>query len=236
MALVLPLRFPALVRWALLAILVDLAVSLMVAGGDQGAGTLMLFQLGTFLGWMGGLEALAWVAQDSPWSRADSGPEEGVGGIQRKMSLLRRWDLAGWRTYLIRLTSGASLIFLVSTVFLFKFSHLLPARLIFLGWWSLLTFVRLIPVGCASTFVVPVSLFVLPHLRPSRGDLVHGGVAALSSLAALFMVWSVNQPPVGDFAMAVVRTGLDLWGWPYGFMLGGFFWYLVLRLRGHRSE
>lgn len=249
MTLVLSPRLPALLGWGLLALGVDLIVSLMIAHGEDGPGTLMLFQLGGFLGWFGGLEALTWISQDSPWARsreprnldelrehlARELEPQPKGYMAKRMALLKRWDLAGWRGYAIRLLSGAALVFLCASTFLFQLSGRLPISLTFLGWWSLLLFIRLVPVGCAATFLAPLLLVLVPGRRPSPGETAHAGIASLAACLALFQLWVLNQPPVTDFVLAVVQAGFNILGWPYGLMIGGVFWLILSGMRGRAS-
>ncbi len=249
MTLTLPPRVPGLLLWGLLALAIDLVVCLMLAGGDNGAGVFMLFQLGGFLGYLGGVEALTWMATDSPWARARDPrsldePRQALRGqieplprgyVNRRLAMLRRWDFAAWRGYALRLMSGASLVWLSATLFLFYLAPHCPEKLVFLAFWSLLLFIRLVPLGCAAAFLVPILLVAVPR-RPTPGELFHAALASGASSLVLLQVWTVNKPPVGDFLAAILQAGCNFWGWPYAVMIGGLLWYVVANLTGQARE
>ncbi len=249
MTLTLAPRVPGLLLWSLLALAIDLIVCLMLAGGDNGAGALMLFQLGGFLGYLGGVEALTWMATDSPWARAREprsldelrqalrGQVEPLpqGYLNRRMAMLRRWDFVGWRGYGLRLMSGASLVWLFATLFLFYLAPRCPENLLFLAYWSLLLFIRMVALGCAATFLVPILLVAVPR-RPTPGELFHAALGSGASFLVLLQVWAVNKPPAGDFMAAVLQAGCNFWGWPYAVMIGGLLWYVVANLTGQGRE
>ena len=247
MTLLLPIRFPKLLLFGLATLAVDLAVSVMLAGGDNGAGTVMLFQIAGFLGWLGGLEAIGWMTQDSPWARR--GPQnlselrqalqsqlepQPKGYVASRMASLKSFDLQAYRNFALRLMSGASFVFLLAALFLFHLAERLPDQLTFLKIMGVIMFIRLVPLACASTFVGPLLLAVIPR-RPTRADLLNAGVGFGCAALALFQVWSLKEPPVADFLLAVLHAGFDIFGWPYGLMIGGLVWLSLSMASGRET-
>lgn len=242
MTLVLSPRFPPLLGWALLVLLIDLAVSILIVSGDQGPGVFMLFQLAGWFSWMGGVEAVTWISQDSPWAKRRREPRNldelrealyrelepaPKGYVAKRMALLRSWDLVGWRAFSLRLMSGAALLFTLGTLFLFFVGPMLPEKLAFLQLWVVLTWIRLLPFSCAGVFLAPLLLVALPKHRPTAGEFFHAGMTFFSAGSALALLWTANQPPILDFILAVAHAGSNLFAWPYGIMLGGLVWFLA---------
>ncbi|MEW6277916.1 MAG: hypothetical protein AB1758_04780 [Candidatus Eremiobacterota bacterium] len=256
-----PRAIPSLAIFSVIALTLDLVVSFMIVSQDDGPGPLMLFQIVWFLSWLGCLDGLHWIANESPWAHRrgprtleelrdalqpqqseaepleDLTSEPGIFDIQSRVARLKRFDVMAWRGLFLRVLSGCSLVFMSCTLFLIYLAPHFPEFTLAFLIWTLLIFIRTTALGAGALILVPACLAIGAFgRRNTRGDYFHGGVAFGASALALFQIWAINQPPVEDFLMAVIQVGTNILSYPYGIMLGSFVWWVVSSVSGAGRE
>ena len=236
-------RLPGMVRALLVVLALDLAgVALARAGAT---GLFVLLGLASHLvAFWGGLEAVNWILQRSPWVRllqalrrqlqqpgpevvdAESTPVDHWISMFRDLPLDDRPEL---RRGLLRLLSGAALVFLALSLIRLG----LPAPRTGLAGALVALFhferARLAPLVVGSVVSAPLLAVFLGREDPTRGwEWLHVALASTLSVAAALLLYpELGSPPLGHYLEQLVQVALDPGAAFFGFMVGGVFWWLV---------
>ena len=236
-------RLPGMTRALLLVLALDFAGVVLARAGASGL--FVLFALASHLvAFWGGLEAVNWILQRSPWVRLlqalrrqlqQPRPEDVDAGstpVDHWISLFRDLpldDRPELRRGLLRLLSGAALVFLALSLLRFG----LPAHKTGLAGALLDLFhlerARLAPLVLGAVVSAPLLALFLGREDPTRGgEWLHVSLASTLSVAAALLLYpELGSPPLGRYLEHLVQVALDPGAVFFGLMVGGVFWWLV---------